>query len=635
MLYEISGGTVSAGGRQILSHIDFAIRGKEKIGIVGANGAGKTTLLNLIAGNLEPDRDDKLQAPCIRTSRAVTIKMLSQTRQADLDRTVEEILHEGCPFEDQYSREKYEYEIEYDRLFTGLGFKKEQKEKKLREFSGGEQTKISLIRLLLDKPDILLLDEPTNHLDLDTTAWLEGYMKEYPNAMVMVSHDRFFLDQTVSVIYEVHHGKLTRYAGNYSAFRVQKQKDLEAQSRAYIRQQEEIRRLNDLIRTFKTKPRKAAFARSRKSILERMEKIEKPEEENFYRFTKDIEPLIRPGKWMLEAKDLTVGYDKAILTLSLRVRAGQKIGIIGSNGAGKTTFLKTAAGILPPMKGKCILSDRAAVGYFDQQAAELVSDKTVAEHFHNLFPVLTEKDLRQILGHYLFAGRDAMKKVSDLSGGEKARLLLAELLESRPNLLLLDEPTNHMDIHAKETLESAFQSYKGTILFVSHDRYFIRQVADALLIFEEDGVLYYPFDYDHYLERKGRGKSVSMTGMLRSEDQRLIEGLRAVPEKEKGMLREIRTAEAERDWLLRLASEDLAEAESRMRSLWEESQTLASLSSAGKDSVSADGGSDGMLEVPPEEEIWSVQRAVEEQMDDACKTWTEACIRWAEKYGLF
>ena len=613
MLYEISGATVSAGGRQILSRIDFAIKGKEKIGIVGANGAGKTTLLNLIAGHISPDRDDKLQNPCIRTARAVTIEMLSQTRQADLLRTAEEILHEGCPSDDRYSREQYEYEMEYDRLFTGLGFKKEQKTKKLCEFSGGEQTKIALIRLLLDKPDILLLDEPTNHLDLTTTAWLEDYLRDYPNAVVMVSHDRYFLDQTVSVIYEVHNGKLTRYSGNYSAFREQKQKAKEAESKAYTRQQEEIKRLNDLISTFRTRPRKAAFARSRKSILERMEKLEKPEEDTVYRFTEDIEPLVRPGKWMLDAKDLTIGYDKALLTLSLRVRTGQKIGIIGSNGAGKTTFLKTAAGLLPPFKGKCILSERASVGYFDQQAADLKSSKPVADHFHDLFPALTEKEMRQILGHYLFGGRDAQKRVSDLSGGEKARLLLAELLESRPNLLLLDEPTNHMDINAKETLESAFRSYKGTILFVSHDRYFIRQVADSLLLFEDDRVLYYPFGYDHYLEKKKKGNTSSMMGMVNSEEQRLIEGLRAVPEKEKGMLREIKTEDAYRDWQLRLASEDLKEAENRIQLLIEERESIFA---------------------PCEEEFWSVYEKAEQQITAAMEKWTAACINWAEKYGL-
>ena len=614
MQYQISDGTVSAGGQQILSHIDFEIKGKEKIGVVGRNGAGKTTLLRLIAGELELDRDDKREGPGIHTDRRLFRMLLSQTQEKELDKTVEELILEYCPKEERFSRERYEFELEYDRIFTGLGFEKKDKGKKLGDFSGGEQTKISLIRLLLDKPDILLLDEPTNHLDLEATAWLEDYLKDYPNAVIMVSHDRYFLDQTVSVIYEVHNKKLTRYSGNYSAYREQRQKAREAQSRAYVRQQEEIKRLNDLISTFKTRPRKAAFARSRKSILERMEKIEKPEEDTIYRFTEDIVPLVRPGKWMLDAKELTIGYDRALLTLSLRVRTGQKIGIIGSNGAGKTTFLKTAAGLLPPYKGKCILSERASIGYFDQQAADLKSDKSVAEHFHDLFPVLTEKELRQILGHYLFGGRDAAKRVSDLSGGEKGRLLLAELLESRPNLLLLDEPTNHMDISAKETLESAFQSYKGTILFVSHDRYFIRQVADSLLLFEDDRVLYYPFNYDHYLERKNKGKDVSMTGMVTAEDERLIEGLRAVPEKEKGMLREIKTEDAYRDWVLRLAAEDMQEAEEAVRLLTEERENISASSL---------------------EEIWEVFDRTGEKIEAAVEKWTASCISWAEKYGLF
>ena len=616
MLYQITDGTVSAGGRQILSHIHFEIKGKEKIGIVGKNGAGKTTLLRLIAGELSLDRDDKRQGPGIASSRKLTIGMLSQTQEEDKDKTVEEILLENCPSLDRYSQERFAWEMEYDRLFTGFGFSLDQKNRTLSSFSGGEQTRIALIRLLLQKPDILLLDEPTNHLDMKAVDWLEKYMRQYDKAVVFVSHDRFFLDQVTEVIYELRNGVLYRYAGNYTAFRNRKRKETEEARKAYARQQQEIQRLNELIERFRHKPRKAAFARSRKTILERMEKIEKPEEDDAHLLTGDITPLLAPNKWILEAKELQIGYDRPLAQLSLRIRSGQKIGIIGDNGAGKTTLLKTIAGYLSPLKGECRLGERTTIGYFDQQSAGLVSEKTILEHYQALFPVLSEKEVRQTLAAYLFRGKDASKRVSDLSGGEKARLCLAELLGSRPNLLLLDEPTNHMDIPAKETLESAFRSYTGTILFVSHDRYFIRQVADAILVMDGDRVMYYPFGYDHYLERKDKGEGQSLTALLRSEDQAMLESFRSVPEKEKGRLREIGTEEAYRDWRYRLAKEDLEEAETAAREALEKAE-------------------EDRLE---EWKAWaegtlgdeSPDSKTEEMLQTLTDRWTEACITIAE-----
>ncbi len=580
MLYQMTDGTVSVGGQVILSHADFVIKGNEKIGLVGKNGAGKTTLLRVLSGGLSLDRDDRRQGPGILSSRELTIGMLTQTRENDLKKTVEELLVEGCPVKDRYAQERFLYEMEYDRMFTGLGFEKEQKKRKLAAFSGGEQTRIALIRLLLMKPDLLLLDEPTNHLDLNALSWLEEYLQHYDKAVVVVSHDRFFLDRVVSVIYEVKNGRLTRYAGNYTAFREQKRQETAQKNKAYQSQQEEIKRLNDLIERFKQKPRKAAFARSRKTILERMEKLERPEPDDAHIFTGEITPIVAPNKWILDAKELQVGYDRCLASFSLRVRSGSRIGIIGDNGAGKTTLLKTIAGFLPALKGTFHLGERTTIGYFDQKAAELSSDKTVLEHFHGLFPVLTEKDLRHTLASYLFRGSDVSKKVSSLSGGEKARLLMAELLESRPNLLLLDEPTNHMDIPAKETLESALQAYKGTILFVSHDRYFIRQVADAILVMDGSQVMYYPFGYDHYLSRKDKGEGENLTALLRAEDQAMLEEFKKVPEKEKGRLREIGTEELYRDWRVRLAREDLAEAEAEVFRLLMESPDPPGLAAA-------------------------------------------------------
>ena len=574
MLYEILDGTVSPGGETVLSHVHFEIKGKEKIGVVGANGAGKTTLLKLIAGEILPDRDDKRQESAIKTSRKITIGMLSQTQAKDAAKTIDDLLMESCPSDDVFSREYYEYRTEYDRIFTGFGFCKEDKKKQLSGFSGGEQTRIALIRLLLMKPDILLLDEPTNHLDLAAVEWLEGYLKSYDRAAVMVSHDRFFLDRTADVIVEVRNKKLYRYPGNYTHFREERVREAAAARKAWESQQKEIERLDQLIEKFKHKPRKAAFARSRKTILDRMEKLPKPEEEDAHIFTEEIEPLIQSNKWPLEAKELQIGYDRALLTLSLRVRKGQKIGIIGENGTGKTTFLKTAAGYLDPLKGECRLGERTTIGYFDQHSAMLESDDLVVDHFHRLFPAMPEKDVRTVLARYLFRGRKAQMKVSSLSGGEKARLVLAEILESRPNLLILDEPTNHMDIQAKETLESAFRAYTGTILFVSHDRYFIQQVADAILVFEEGRAMYYPFGYEHYLSRLGKGEGKELTALIRSEDQAMLEGMRNVPEKEKHRLKEYSTEELTRDWRYRLAKEEADGVSRRYEELLNEAASL-------------------------------------------------------------
>lgn len=595
MLYQILNGTVSVGGNTILDHIDFEIREKEKIAIVGANGTGKTTLLRLISGELELDRDDKRNTPGVKTSRNVTVGMLRQSNTADASKTIEEILLEGCPERDSFSKERFAYEMEYDRLFTGFGFEKSDKKKLFREFSGGEQTKIGLIRLLLEKPDILLLDEPTNHLDIETMEWLEDYMKIYPNAVVFVSHDRFFLDQVVTAVYELDRKKLRRYAGNYTQYRQQKAKDIKQQTKAYERQQAELKRLNELIEKFKHKPSKASFARSRKSIIERMELIEKPEAEAGSFFTGAIEPEVLGPKWVYEAEHLKIGYNgRVIKELSLKLRRGQKIGIIGANGTGKTTFLKTVAGELPAVDGKGNLGNNVLLAYYDQQTASIQSEDTVLKHFHDLYPAMTEKEVRNTLGMYLFSGQDAAKKVSNLSGGEKARLMLAELITGRPNLMVLDEPTNHMDIKAKETLESAFKAYTGTMLFVSHDRYFISQLADAILVFEADRVMYYPFGYEHYLNHCRRDDGEDISALMEAENQALVAGLRAVPKPERHRLKEINTEEAYIDWRLRLAAEPMEAAREEV-----DRQLL----------------------------IWD-----EEKLEEAVDNWTYECLKWYDVY---
>lgn len=620
MLYQINDGTVSLGGNVILDHIDFEIRGTEKIAVTGANGAGKTTLLQVLSGELELDGDDKRMGPGITMSRRLTVGMLKQGVFTGDDRTVEEELLAACPCKDTFERERFEYEQEYDRLFTGFGLKREDKKRLLSSFSGGEKTKIALIRLLLEKPDILILDEPTNHLDIETTEWLEQYLKQYEKAVVMVSHDRFFLDRTAEVVYELEDGHLTRYPGNYTHYKEEKRKNLQIQKKAYEKQQEEIRHLEELIEKFKHKPTKASFARSRKKILERMPKVPKPSDHEEHIFTGELTPAMLGSKWVFESEHLKIGYDRPIMEITMRIKRGQKIGILGKNGVGKTTFLKTAAGFLQPVSGEYQIGNQVTIGYFDQNSAQIQSEKTVLEHFHELFPSMTEKDVRQTLGAYLFGGKDAAKKVSSLSGGEKSRLVLAELLQSRPNFLILDEPTNHMDVAAKETLESAFRAYTGTILFVSHDRYFLKQVAESVMIFENQTVMYYPFGYEHYLEKKEKqGKHESLAAQIKAEEQALIAGMRAVPKAERHRLREFSTEEAYTDWKLRLAAEPMEVAKEQVEMLAEALEQM-------------------MIQWQQSEGFWNGDAWDEEaayrerlgQYEEAVKRWQQACLKWAE-----
>lgn len=615
MLYQITNGTVSLEGKVILSHVDFAIKGKEKIAIVGRNGAGKTTLLRLIAGELELDRDDKRQNPGVIYSRKLTVGMLRQTNLTDQEKTIEEILLSACPESDRYSKERFLYEMEYDRIFTGFGFSKQDKKKKLCAFSGGEQTKISLIQLLLQKPDILLLDEPTNHLDIETVEWLEDYLKGYGNAVVFVSHDRFFLDQVVDTVYELSDKKLKRYAGNYTQYRTQKQKELAIQKKRYEEQQAEIARLEELIKKFKNKPKKAAFARSRQTILNRMENMPKPGADDVHIFTGAIEPKVLGSRWVFEAEHLKIGYDRVLLELSLRIKRGQKIGIIGNNGVGKSTFLKTVAGIVEPVSGSCVLGNNVLMGYFDQQSASIQSEKTVEEHFSDLFPAMTKKEVYHTLGSYLFPGADAKKRVSDLSGGEKARLMLCELLTSRPNLLILDEPTNHMDIQAKETLESAFKAYTGTMLFVSHDRYFVNQVADAILVFENHTVMYYPFGYEHFLKKSSKNEGENIAAMVTAEDQAMIADLKAVPKAERHRLTEINTEEAYADWRLRLAAEPVERAKEAVGLLCQEYEELLQQE-------------DLYIGNTMDEALFNLQK----NLESAWEVWTKECLKWIDVY---
>ena len=552
MLLEISDGTVSRGGHTVLKNFDFYIKGRERIAIVGRNGAGKTTLLELLAGELRLDRDDKTRGAGLRMSRDLTVRFLSQEMALPLDMSLDEYVLSTFREGDLHSKERYAYDASFNRILTGFGLEIRDRKKMLKEFSGGEQKTIAMIRLLLEEPDILLLDEPTNHLDFQTVEWLEDYLLDYPKTVVMVSHDRFFIDRTAEVIWEISNGRLTRYVGSYTSYRKEKRENAKRQWKAYEAQEEEIKRLSDLVQRFKHKPTKASFARSRLKMIERMERIEKPESEEAYIHSSKIEPDQLGAKWPYQCEELRIGYgEEAIRTITLRLRRGQKLGVIGPNGSGKSTFLKTVAGIIPALKGKGSLGNHIDLAYFDQMSGELDSELSVFEYYHDAFPSLREKEVRTQLASYLFRGDALGKCVASLSGGEKARLALAVLLSRKPNFLILDEPTNNMDIPAKETMESIFRMYSGTILMVSHDRYFLSEVCDSLLIFEEDkeDASFYPFSYRHYVDRLKQGDGEVAHSLMRSmEEQKLIEGLKAVPKAERFRLREYSTDEANRDW---------------------------------------------------------------------------------------
>ncbi len=649
MLFQIQNGTLSFGDKVILSHADMEIRGKERVGIVGSNGIGKSSLLKVMAGELSLDRDDKRSGKGIVCSRQLKTAALSQDHGKWLDRTVEEVLLEGF-FEKaeidightranehpelKFSEDRFFYEQKYDRLLHAFGFQVEDKKKRLSAFSGGEQTKLMLVRILLTDSDLLLLDEPTNHLDGESLEALEEALQDYPGAVVMVSHDRYFLDRCVDIIYELEDGCLTRYAGNYSVYRTEKHRRYEKALKAWERQQDEIKKQEQLIRQFKNRPRKAAFARSRKTMLDRMERMGKPKQSMGHMFTGELKPEYPGPKWMLQTEKLQIGFEKELPimeALDLRIRRGQKIGIIGRNGIGKSTLLKTLMGDIAPLKGTYQFGERVTCSYFDQSSGETDLDETVAEYFHHQFPALPEKELYGKLAAFLFRGSICHQKIRTLSGGEKARLRLCELLTICPNFLILDEPTNHMDIPAKETLESAFRAYTGTMLIVSHDRYFLDHVADALLVLDDGKAYYYPFGYSHYVESRRRmtkllEKGVSLDelpGMLSAQDQAMVASLKAVPKAARMQSRALSEEEAYAEWRMNLAQEPLAAAEKNAEKSFFKYQLLRSRLSEMelRMLVSADGsvGVTGLRE--------EVQ-TVEEEFAEAADAWTQACLNW-------
>ncbi|MEN8906792.1 MAG: ribosomal protection-like ABC-F family protein [Clostridiales bacterium] len=532
MLLKITNGCVSFGANTVLYEIDFEINKGEKIALIGRNGCGKTTLIKLIIGEYELTKNDNGESSSINIQKNTSIGYLSQVtfedetvtledevKKAyqeilDIERNIEKflvdiekdsnlkVIKKYSDLQERFSLlGGYSYKKEYSVAIKEFGFSDEDKAKSLSEFSGGQRTKIAFIKLLLSKPDILLLDEPTNHLDVNAIKWLEEYLKSYKKTIVIVAHDREFLDNIVSIVYEIERGKSTKYSGNYSVYAEKKRLDWELQKKKYIEQQKQVAHLSGLVDRFRYKATKASMAQSKIKQIEKMDIIEDPELADTKGFHAKFEPKHPSVKQVLSVNDLEIGYDKPLSKLSLNIMRGEKIGIIGGNGLGKSTFLKTIVGMIPQLSGKYSVGDKVQIGYFDQHMAQYKSDKTLLDEYWDKFPNLSHTEVRSTLGAFLFSQDDVFKQVNTLSGGEKVRLELCKLLRQRPNFLILDEPTNHMDIISKEILENMLKEYTGTLVFVSHDRYFVKRIATSILLFDIDGVSYYPYGYEQYLEK--------------------------------------------------------------------------------------------------------------------------------------
>lgn len=532
MRIEIINGSVEYDGNTVLSEINFSVSEKEKIALVGRNGSGKTSILKCISGEVplvSGTGDEKFSfsisgAPKIGYLQQVSLNDELTLRQeilsaykdvVGLENKLQNLLDKMSenPSDENvgaYSRamERFEniggylYKKEYLTAVSKFGFSAEDLDKKLSCFSGGQRTKIALMKLLLEKPDVLLLDEPTNHLDIAAVEWLEGYLKNYKNSVVIVSHDRMFLDRIVGVVYEIEYGVTTRYKGNYTAFLAQKQQAYDKALKDAKWKSAEIDRLRKIVERFRYKATKAAMAQSKLKEIERLGTVETPRRFDTSTFASSFQPEYESVRDALFVKDLVFGYDKPLGEISLAVERGQKIGVIGSNGTGKSTLLKTITGLIPPLSGDVRFGVKTRVGYFDQTIAATKSELSVLEDFRAEFPELNDGEIRKTLGGFLLSGDDVFKCVKDLSGGEKVRLALSKIFRRRPNFLILDEPTNHMDIIGKETLEKLLMDFSGTVIVVSHDRYLINRVAKSLIVFENGGVRYFDGTFDEYEEKE-------------------------------------------------------------------------------------------------------------------------------------
>lgn len=533
MHYTINGGCVAYGANVIIDDIHFEIKNNEHISIVGRNGCGKTTFLKLINGELPLESVSSEQKISLSKSENLIVGYLKQisfddytismqdevkkafkhifeleAQMADLQKILENsqdktLIQKYSDLEQEYEfLGGYYYKKEFETVLKKFGFTQEDKLKKLSEFSGGQCTKIAFVKLLLSKPDILLLDEPTNHLDMTTVQWLEEYLKTYPRAIITVSHDQMFLDKITDIVYEIEHKKMKRYVGNYSKFKLLKKAAYEKQLKDYALQQKKIKQLETTVEKFRYKATKASMAQSKLKQIERIDIIKPPDKADTKSFFSNIKPVLESGNDVLEVKDLKIGYDTVLSTVNLSLKKHQKLGIIGDNGLGKSTFLKTITKKIKPLGGAFYFGANVKIGYFDQQLALYQSNQTVFDNYSDEFPYLNQTEIRNDLAAFVFRGDDVFKTINMLSGGEKGRLALCKLLKKRPNVLILDEPTNHMDILGKESLENILKNFDGTIICVSHDRYFVQEVCDCLLVFDKDCVTYYPYGYKDYQQKK-------------------------------------------------------------------------------------------------------------------------------------
>ena len=565
MQINVSNVAVEYDGTPVIYQADFVIHENEKIALIGRNGCGKTTLLKVLTGEVECQKGEDDAPYGVFTSGNPVIGFLKQTSNDDKSKTMlDEILEaysdllgieadmesalsalqtDSCDQNvkrysrlcEQFEREGgYTYKKEYLTAVKKFGFSNEDMKKPLCEFSGGQRTKIALLKLLLSKPDVLLLDEPTNHLDLEAIEWLETYLCAYKKSCVIVSHDRMFLDKIVNVVYEIEYGETKRYTGNYTSFMVQKQQAYDKALKDSIMRKKEIDRLTALVEKFRYKANKAAMAQAKLKQIERIGEVGTPSNFDTATFRSNFQPERETVEKAVVIDKLVFGYDKPLGEVDTIVKRGQKVGIIGQNGTGKSTLVKTIVHKLKPLGGSTTFGLHAQVGYFDQTSTQSFSTLSVLEDFQNEFPMLSNTEARSALGAFMLTGDDVFKRICDLSGGEKVRLALCKILRKKPNILILDEPTNHMDIIGKETLERLLSNYTGTVITVSHDRYFINRVCSRLIVFNDGKIELFDGKYSEYESRKtasesgdNQGKSVEVKKKEKPVSQSKEEARRA------------------------------------------------------------------------------------------------------------